>query len=61
MAIPTRAVVYKDGQKYVQVLVNGQVEDKEITTGLRGDDGFIEIMSGLSVDEQVVTFIKNGD
>jgi len=61
LAIPTRAVVYKDGQKYVQVLVNGQVEDKEITTGLRGDDGFIEIMSGLSVDEQVVTFIKNGD
>ncbi len=61
LAVPTRAVVYKDGKKYVQVLVNGQIEDKEVSTGLRGDDGFIEIMTGLSADEQVVTFIKNGD
>ena len=61
LAVPTRAVVYKDGKKNVQVLVNGQIEDKEVSTGLRGDDGFIEIMTGLSADEQVVTFIKNGD
>lgn len=61
LAVPTRAVVYKDGQKYAQVLVNGQVEEKEITTGLRGDDGFIEIMTGLEIGEKVVTFIKNGD
>jgi multidrug efflux pump subunit AcrA (membrane-fusion protein) len=61
ISVPSRAVVYKDGKKYVQVLENGQAVEKEISTGLRGDDGFIEIISGLSINEEVITFVKNGE
>jgi hypothetical protein len=30
-------------------------------TGLKSDDGFIEIVSGLRDGEEVITFIKNGE
>ncbi len=58
LVIPARAVVYKENKKYVQVLVNGTPLEKEVQTGLRGDGGFIEIISGLEENEEVITFIK---
>lgn len=60
LTIPVRAVVTKDGQKIVQVLENNLPVDKEVTVGLRGDSGLVEVLSGLSEGEDVITFIKNG-
>lgn len=53
--IPARAIK-ENGGKYVEVLVNGEVIRKNVETGLRGDGGLIEIVSGLSVGEEVITF-----
>lgn len=57
LRVPIRAVKQKDGQKFVEVLVAGQPQEKNVTTGLKGDE-YLEITSGLSVGEEVITFTK---
>lgn len=56
LVIPTRAVRSSSGTKKVRLLRDGKVEDREVRTGLRGDDGQIEILEGLDEGEEVVTF-----
>lgn len=62
--IPQRAVKIKESmlgeiaEKYVNVLNNGQEQEKIITVGLRGDNGLVEVLSGLSQGEKVITFKK---
>ncbi|MDP2586596.1 MAG: efflux RND transporter periplasmic adaptor subunit [Candidatus Komeilibacteria bacterium] len=56
--IPARAIVEKDNSRFVRILVNGIKEEKEVTTGLRADNGLIEILSGLTEGETIITFIK---
>lgn len=56
LVIPSRAVVYKNDKAYVQVLVNNQPQEKEVEVGLKGDDSLVEILSGLQVAEEVITF-----
>jgi len=53
--IPSRAVRADDsGNKTVRVLDNGKVNEVEVTTGLRGDNGLVEITSGLGEGQEVV-------
>jgi RND family efflux transporter MFP subunit len=52
--LPNRAVTTKDDKKYVKVLVNGQVEEKEIKLGIKGDGGVVEVISGLGGGEEVI-------
>ncbi|MBT4349237.1 efflux RND transporter periplasmic adaptor subunit [bacterium] len=62
LAVPTRSLIYKEDGKYIKVLINEiEVVEKKITTGLKSDDGFIEILSGIEAGENVITFIKNGE
>lgn len=56
LVIPARAVVYKNDKAYVQVLVDNQPQEKEVELGLKGDDSLVEILSGLAIDEEVITF-----
>ncbi len=56
LTVPTRAIKSKKGDKVVEVLENKKVVEKNIITGLRGDDG-TEIISGLVEGEEVITFI----
>ena len=64
--IPQRAVKIRTAAlgevpaKFVEVLVDGQPQEREIQIGLRGDNGLVEITSGLSEGESVVTF-KQGN
>jgi HlyD family secretion protein len=58
---PMRAVKTEGGSKYVEVLKdekNGITEKVPVTTGMEGDDGMVEIKSGLSGGEKVVTLTK---
>ena len=58
--MPARAIIENTNkEKIVRALVNGQSVEKIITTGLRGDDGLVEILSGLAEGEEVITSIKN--
>lgn len=58
LVVPSRAIVYRENAKYVQLLDNNVIVEREVTTGLRGDDGMIEILAGLTVGEEVITFIQ---
>lgn len=57
LIVPSRAVK-TNAEKYVEILKAGNmVERRTVVVGLRGDDG-VEIVSGVSEGEEVVTFTK---
>jgi HlyD family secretion protein len=64
LVIPGRAVIEKENEqgemrKYVRVLrEDGSVEEKRVETGLRGDGGVVEVISGVEEGEEVVTYVK---
>ncbi len=58
LVVPSRAVINRDDQHYVQVLVDKQPVDKEVEVGLKGDNSLIEIVSGLSAGEEVIVSAK---
>lgn len=56
LAIPERLVQEDDnGSKYVEIITNGNRQKVDITTGLRADEGLIEVTSGLSEGDKVVS------
>ena len=60
LLVPSRAVIQKNGEgKHVRVLVNGVIEEMAVVTGLRGDEGMVELLSGVNEGDDVVTLIKN--
>lgn len=47
--VPERSLITKDSGKYVRAVgPNGTTTDILVTVGLKGSDGFIEILSGIS-------------
>ncbi|MHB1330355.1 MAG: efflux RND transporter periplasmic adaptor subunit [Minisyncoccota bacterium] len=56
IAIPQRAVISKDENKFVRVMMGEEIVEKIVETGFRGSDGTVEIVSGLEVGEKVVVF-----
>ncbi len=57
--IPSRAIVEKDnGTKVVRILKDNKLQEFPATIGLRGDEGLVEVLGGVQLGEQVVTFIK---
>lgn len=57
LSIPFRAIKSRDGERYVEILINNQSQERTVGIGLRGDEG-VEILSGLQEGEQVITFTK---
>lgn len=61
LVIPRRAVLRDGDRKYVRVITNestGEFEERDVTTGLEGDDGLIEVLTGLSEGDNIITFIN---
>lgn len=59
--ISERAIKDDGGRKYVEILKdekNNIIDRAYVSTGLKGDDGLIEITSGLSGGENVITLSK---
>ncbi|MDO8520699.1 MAG: hypothetical protein Q7S52_01155 [bacterium] len=56
LVIPSRSVTTNNGAKYVRTFENGIAIEKSVELGLRGSDGVVEVLSGLSEGEQVITF-----
>jgi multidrug efflux pump subunit AcrA (membrane-fusion protein) len=54
LTIPQRAVESDNERNFVKVLVDGKPEKKEVTTGLRGDLGRLEIVSGLEEGDEII-------
>src|SRR3989344_1943613 len=54
LSLPQRAVYEKDGKKFVRVSKGkNSSEEREVTIGIRGSNGNIEIASGLEEKERV--------
>ncbi len=59
IAVPSRAVETREGERTIRVLTSAEEpEVRTVTTGLRGSDGYIEITSGLSEGEEIVVFVR---
>jgi HlyD family secretion protein len=62
IAIPSRALLTdKDGNRKIRIVTNTrtkQFKEVGVTTGMEGDGSMIEIMSGLSENEEFVVLIK---
>lgn len=62
LVVPLRAVKKQDGRVIVRVLTeDGRIEQREVVTGLRGSDGRVEIIRGLSGGEEILTGIPSED
>ncbi len=60
IAIPQRAVIAKGGRTYVEIRgADGAIREVDVETGLRGSDGTVEIVRGLSEGDAVVIFREN--
>lgn len=61
LVVPQRAVISRDDKEYVRVITNSEkktYEEKEVTTGMEGDGGLVELTSGPSENQEIVVFIK---
>jgi HlyD family secretion protein len=61
LQVPLRAVLEADdGRKYVKVLDGKQPREVDVKTGLVGDGGLVEVLSGVVEGDDIITFTKNG-
>ncbi len=60
VSIPSRAVIENaDGSEDVRILKpDGTVEERPVKTGLRGDEGMVEIVSGVNEGDNVITYVQ---
>lgn len=59
LSVPSRAIYEKDGKKFVRIFKGTNAsEERAVTAGIRGSNGNIEILSGLSEGEFVITASK---
>ncbi len=59
IVVPQRAVVAKDGDKFIKVLKDdGTIEEIKVETGLRGSNGNIEIIEGIKEGDKIITSAK---
>lgn len=57
--MPGRAVIERNGYgKFARVLKDNLVEERQVEIGLRGDEGLVEVISGVNPGELVVTSIN---
>ncbi|MBU0728038.1 efflux RND transporter periplasmic adaptor subunit [Patescibacteria group bacterium] len=72
IGIPQRAIIYKDGNKVVRILVlesdpenpNEETEvlnESIVITGIRGTNGYMEIIEGVNEGDKVITKINNNE
>lgn len=59
LIIPQRSVREdEDGKKYIRILENGAEARRDVELGTRGDDGLVEVLGGLSGNEDAILSIR---
>ncbi len=56
--VPAFAVERRSGKRFVSVKTSDGEEEREITVGIQGKDGFVEVLEGLSEGEIVLSAQK---
>jgi len=59
LMMPARAVIQQNNKNIVRILENNVVREADVTIGLSGDNGMVEVISGVNVGDKVVTFVKD--
>jgi HlyD family secretion protein len=59
LIVPQRAVVNKNGKRFVRILDNNKIKEIEVGTGLKGNKGEVEITFGLKEKDKAVLYLKN--
>ncbi|MFW5853222.1 MAG: efflux RND transporter periplasmic adaptor subunit [Patescibacteria group bacterium] len=59
LAVPSRALDRSNGRTMVRVWEDNDWVEKEVKTGLRGYDGWVEVVEGLVAGDRVLTFRGN--
>jgi len=54
--VPARSILTNEetNDKYVRVLKNGEIEERTVEVGIKADNAFTEIISGIEENEEVV-------
>jgi HlyD family secretion protein len=64
VAVPASAVIFRGQEAFLQLVSDGKIATVPVTLGVR-DGGFVEIVSGIEEDQEVVsragTFVADGD
>lgn len=58
VTVPFRAIVREGGRTYVELPRGMEAERREVEIGVEGDEGLIEVKSGLSEGEEVIVSRK---
>ena len=58
LVVPASAVQTANGKTFVQVLNGKKISQEEVTTGIKSQDGMVEILSGLAENDQVIIGTK---
>lgn len=58
VAISQRAIIAKNGDKFVNILEGEKISEKKIITGFRGSDGFIEVVEGIKEGDKIIISSK---
>ncbi len=61
LTVPSRSIISKESKKFIRVIDDTKKKtyrETEVKTGLEADGGLVEILSGLSEGQEIVTFIK---
>jgi multidrug efflux pump subunit AcrA (membrane-fusion protein) len=61
LVVPTSSVINKDSKKFIRIVDDPKTKtyhEIEVQTGLEADGGLVEIVSGLTEGQEVVTYIK---
>ena len=61
LSVPSTAIINNNSKQYVRVIddpKNKTYHEVEVQTGLQADGGLVEIISGLSDGQEIVTYVK---
>ncbi len=61
LAVPSTAVMNKNGGQYVKIMDDkktSKYHEVQVQTGLQADGGMVEILSGLSEGQEIITYMK---
>lgn len=54
VVVPKDSIFQDAGVKYIYVIANGNQEKRKVETGILGNDGMVEIISGLNEGENIL-------
>ena len=58
VAVPFRAIIREDDRTYVEIPEGTEAKRQEVEIGIEGDEGLIEVKTGLSEGEEVIVSRK---